>query len=164
MAYWLLKTEPDCYAWDDFVRDRSTVWDGVSNALALKNIRSMKKGDLALVYHTGNERSAVGVAEVRSNPYPDPKAADERLAVVDLRPKHKLPRPVSLSDIKADPTFEGWQFIRMGRLGVVPVPEPMWERIMELAEGEDAGGNGTAGRSPSGAGRGTRKKAKEAKA
>jgi len=141
LAYWLLKTEPDCYAWDDLVRDKSAVWDGVSNALALKNIRSMKKGDLALVYHTGDERSVVGVAEVRSDPYPDPKAGDERLAVVDLKPRHKLPRPVSLSDIKADPAFEGWQFIRMGRLGVVPVPEPMWERILELAEGDqDSGG------------------------
>jgi predicted RNA-binding protein with PUA-like domain len=146
LAYWLLKTEPDCYAWDDLVRDKSAVWDGVSNALALKNIRSMKKGDLALVYHTGDERSAVGVAEVRSDPYPDPKAGDDRLAVVDLKPRHKLPRPVSLSDIKADPTFEGWQFIRMGRLGVVPVPDHMWERILELAKGEQDGSGHKAAR------------------
>jgi predicted RNA-binding protein with PUA-like domain len=134
MAYWLLKTEPDCYAWDDLVRDKSTVWDGVSNALALKHIRSMKKGDLALVYHTGGERSAVGVAEVKSNPYPDPKVGDEKLAVVDLKPKKKLPQPVSLSDIKADKAFAGWEFLRIGRLSVVPVPPAMWERILELAE------------------------------
>ena len=134
MAYWLLKTEPDCYAWDDLVRDKSTVWDGVSNALALKHIRCMKKGDLALVYHTGDQRRAVGVAEVRSNPYPDPKEGDERLAVVDLKPKKKLAQPVSLSDIKADKAFEGWEFLRIGRLSVVPVPPPMWDRILELSE------------------------------
>ena len=134
MAYWLLKTEPGCYAWDDLVRDKSTVWDGVSNALALKHIRSMKKGDLALVYHTGDERRAVGVAEVKSDPYPDPKEGDDRLAVVDIKAKQKLPQPVALSDIKADKTFEGWDFLRIGRLSVVPVPPAMWERILELAD------------------------------
>ena len=139
MAYWLLKTEPDCYAWDDLARDKSTVWDGVSNALALKHIRSMKKGDLALVYHTGNQRAAVGIAEVFSDPYPDPKEGDERLAVVDLKPKQKLPQPVTLLDIKADNAFEGWDFLRIGRLSVVPVPEAMWRRILDLAEGDDAG-------------------------
>ena len=139
MAYWLLKTEPDCYSWDELVRDKSTVWDGVSNALALKHIRSMKKGDLALVYHTGDQRAAVGIAEVQSDPYPDPKEGNEKLAVVDLKPKRKLPQPVTLSDIKADPAFAGWDFLRIGRLSVVPVPEPMWRRILDLAEGETTG-------------------------
>ena len=134
MAYWLLKTEPNCYAWDDLARDKSTTWDGVSNALALKHIRAMRKGDLALIYHTGDERAAVGVAQVASAPYPDPKEDDERLVVVDLKPKAKLPQPVSLSDIKADPTFAGWEFLRIGRLSVVPVPDKMWERILDLAK------------------------------
>jgi predicted RNA-binding protein with PUA-like domain len=134
MAYWLLKTEPDCYAWDDLVRDKSTAWDGVSNALALKHIRTMKKGDLALVYHTGDQRQAVGVAEVKTNPYPDPKEADDKLVVVDLRAKKKLAQPVTLSDIKADKAFAGWDFLRIGRLSVVPVPPAMWERILELSE------------------------------
>jgi predicted RNA-binding protein with PUA-like domain len=133
MAYWLLKTEPGCYSWDDLVRDKSTTWDGVANALALKHIRSMKKGDLALVYHTGDERRAIGVAEVKSNPYPDPKEGDEKLVVVDLKPKKKLPQPVGLSDIKADKAFEGWDFLRIGRLSVVPVPQAMWDRIEQLA-------------------------------
>ena len=93
MAHWLLKTEPDCYAWDDLARDKKTAWDGVTNALALKHIRTMKKGDLALIYHTGDERAAVGVAEVVSAPYPDPKADDERLVVVDLKPRQKLDQP-----------------------------------------------------------------------
>ena len=134
LSYWLLKTEPDSYAWDDLARDKSAVWDGVSNALALKHIRSMKKGDLALVYHTGDERAAVGIAEVKSAPYPDPKEDDEKLAVVDLKPKKKLKRPVTLDVIKADKTFAGWDLLRIGRLSVVPVPEPMWQRILELSE------------------------------
>ena len=133
MSRWLLKTEPDCYSWDDLVRDKKTVWDGVTNALALKHIRSIKKGDEALIYHTGDERSAIGIAQVSSDPYADPKEGDDRLAVVDLKPKKKLANPVSLSDIKADPAFAGWQFLRIGRLSVVEVPDAMWDRILELA-------------------------------
>src|SRR5688572_10160140 len=123
MAYWLLKTEPDCYSWDDLARDKSTTWDGVSNALALRHIRSMKQGDLALVYHTGDERACVGVAEVRSKPYTDPKEGDERLAVVDVKLKRKLPNPVPLAVIKADKAFAGWDLIKNSRLGVMPVPD-----------------------------------------
>jgi predicted RNA-binding protein with PUA-like domain len=134
MAYWLLKTEPDCYAWDDLVRDKKTVWDGVSNALALKHIRTMQKGDLALVYHTGDERQAVGIAEIVSAPYADPKEQDEKLAVVDLKPKRKLAQPVTLAAIKSDKTFAGWDLLRISRLSVVPVPEEMWRRMEELAQ------------------------------
>jgi predicted RNA-binding protein with PUA-like domain len=134
LAYWLLKTEPGTYSWDDLVREKTAVWDGVSNALALKHIRSMNKGDLALIYHTGDERAVVGVAEVRSKPYADPNASDEKLAVVDLKPKKTLANPVTLPAIKADKTFEGWDFLRIGRLSVVPVPDKMWARILELSE------------------------------
>ena len=136
MARWLLKTEPDCYNWDNLVHDRKTVWDGVSNALALKHIRTMKKGDVALIYHTGDEKAAVGIAEVTSNPYPDPKEGDEKLVVVDLKAKKKLAQPVTLSDIKADKAFAGWDLLRIGRLSVVPVPDAMWNRIEELATPE----------------------------
>jgi predicted RNA-binding protein with PUA-like domain len=134
MARWLLKTEPDTYAWDQLVKDKRTVWDGVANNTALKHIRSMKKGDVALIYHTGDERAAVGVAEIVSNPYPDPDEQDDKLVVVDLKPKKKLPQPVTLADIKADPAFAGWDLLRIGRLSVVPVPDAMWKRIEELAE------------------------------
>jgi predicted RNA-binding protein with PUA-like domain len=134
LAYWLLKTEPDSYSWDDLVRDKSATWDGVANATALKHIRAMKKGDLALVYHTGDERAAVGIAEVKSAPYADPNEDDERLAVVDLKPKRKLAHPVDLNVIKADKAFAGWDLLRIGRLSVVPVPEAMWERILKLSE------------------------------
>jgi predicted RNA-binding protein with PUA-like domain len=133
MARWLLKTEPDCYAWSDLERDRKTVWDGVANALALKHIRAMKKGDEALIYHTGDQRAAVGIAKVISDPYADPKAGDERIAVVDVRAVKKLPQPVTLGDIKADKAFAGWDLLRIGRLGVVPTPDAMWDRVLELA-------------------------------
>src|SRR3954465_12369447 len=108
MAHWLLKTEPSSYHWDNLARAKKATWDGISNTTALKHIRTMKKGDLALIYHTGDERAAVGVAEIVSNPYPDPKEKDDRLVVVDLKPKKKLGQPVTLSDIKADKTFAGW--------------------------------------------------------
>ena len=134
MARWLLKTEPDCYAWGDLVRDKRTVWDGVTNALALKHIRTMKKGDAALIYHTGDERAAVGIAEIISAPYADPKQDEEKLVVMDLKPKRKLPNPVTLSEIKADKSFAGWDLLRNGRLSVVPVPDAAWDRLMELAE------------------------------
>ena len=134
MARWLLKTEPECYAWDDLARDKRTVWDGVSNALALKHIRAMKKGDAAIIYHTGTERAAVGLAEVVSGPYADPKEQDDRLAVVDVKAKQKLLRAVTLDEIKADKTFAGWDLLRIGRLSVVPVPEAMWERIIEMSK------------------------------
>src|SRR5207245_8856883 len=118
MAKWLLKTEPDCYSWDDLVRDKKVTWDGVSNALALKHIRSMKKGDLALIYHTGNEKQIVGVAQVTSNAYRNPKETDERIAAVDLRPNPKLNSPVTLASINSDPALKTWKLVRISRLGV----------------------------------------------
>src|SRR5688572_18314847 len=116
MAYWLLKTEPDCYSWADLARDKKATWDGVTNALALKHIRTMKKGDLALIYHTGGERQAVGIAQITSAPYPDPKEDDEKLAVVDLKPVKPLKNPVPLDVIKSDPAFTGWDLLRISRL------------------------------------------------
>ena len=119
MAFWLLKTEPDTFSWDDLSRDKKATWDGVRNPTALKHIRSMSKGDLVLIYHTGKERAAVGIAEVSSAPYPDPKEDDEKLAVIDLKPKKKLARPVTLDEFKLDKTFAGWDLLRIGRLSVV---------------------------------------------
>lgn len=137
MAYWLLKTEPGTYSWDDLVRDKSTTWNGVSNALALKHLRNMKQGDLALVYHTGDERAAIGIAEIKSKPYPDPKEDNEKLVVVDLKSKKKLANPVSLATIKADPAFADWDLLRNSRLSVMPVPDKMWQRIIKLSEAKD---------------------------
>jgi predicted RNA-binding protein with PUA-like domain len=135
MALWLLKTEPSTYSYDDLAREKKTTWDGITNATALKHIRTMKKGDSALIYHTGDERAVVGIAEITSNPYADPKAKDEKLVVFDLKPKKKLAAPVSLDTIKADKTFEGWDLLRIGRLSVVPVPPAMWKRIEQLSKG-----------------------------
>src|SRR5687768_17151154 len=98
----------------------------------------MKKGDDAIIYHTGDEKSAIGVAKIVSDPYPDPSGEDDRVAVVDLKIVKRLPNPVSLSVIKADRAFAGWDLIRNGRLGVVPVPDPMWDRLMELTT-DDSG-------------------------
>ena len=137
MAKWLLKTEPDCYTWEDLVRDKKTTWDGISNALALKHLRTMQKGDEALIYHTGDVRSAIGIAKITSKPYANPNEEDERLAVVDLKPLKKLGNPVNISDIKADKTFTGWDFLRISRLSVVPVPDAMWKRIEELSQSSD---------------------------
>jgi predicted RNA-binding protein with PUA-like domain len=137
MARWLLKTEPDTYSWDQLVKDKKTTWDGVANAMALKHLRAMKKGDVALIYHTGDEKAAVGVAEIASGPYPDPKEDDEKLVVVDLKAKRKLARPVTLAEIKADPAFAGWDLLRIGRLSVVPVPDTMWARIEELSSSSE---------------------------
>jgi predicted RNA-binding protein with PUA-like domain len=133
LAYWLLKTEPDSYSWDDLVRDKKTAWEGVKNPTALKNIRSMKKGDAALIYYTGGVRAAIGVAEIASAPYTD----DHDLTVVDIKPKKKLARPVTLDEIKADRAFADWILLRIGRLSVVPVPPGMWKRIEQLAAGDE---------------------------
>jgi predicted RNA-binding protein with PUA-like domain len=132
MAYWLLKTEPGTYGWENLVADKKATWDGVSNPTALKHIRAMKKGDTVLIYHTGDERQVVGVAEVTSDPYPDPKAKDEKLVVVDLKPRSKLANPVTLQTIKSDPAFAGWDLLRISRLSVMPVPPAMWKRLEHL--------------------------------
>jgi predicted RNA-binding protein with PUA-like domain len=134
MALWLLKTEPDSYSWEDLARDKKASWDGITNATALKHLRTMKKGDLAFIYHTGDERAAVGIAEITSDAHPDPKEDDEKLAVVDLKPKKKLKRSVTLDEFKADPAFKGWDLLRIGRLSVVPVPQKMWDRTLKLSE------------------------------
>src|SRR5947208_3358782 len=134
MANWLLKTEPGTYSWDDLVREKKTAWSGVSNATALIHLRAMGKGDSVLIYHTGSERAAVGIAQITRAAYPDPNEKDERLVVVDLKPKQKLARPVTLAEFKADKIFAGWDLLRIGRLSVVPVPQKMWDRVMELAK------------------------------
>ena len=133
MAYWLLKSEPDVYSYADLERDRQTVWDGVNNNLALKHIRTMQIGDLALIYHTGDERRAMGIAEVITMPYVDPQLDDPKRAVVDVKAIKPLPKPVTLAQIKQDQEFAGFDLIRISRLSVVPVSELHWQRILQLA-------------------------------
>ena len=133
MASWLLKTEPSEYSWEDLERDRRTVWDGVTINAALKNMRAVKEGDEAVVYHTGDERAAVGVARIASAPYPDPRARDSRLVVFDVTPERRLPRPVPLAAIKADRAFAASDLVRIPRLSVVPLPDALWRRLLALA-------------------------------
>ncbi len=131
MAYWLFKQEPSTYSYSQLESDRTTVWDGVRNNLALKHLRSVKKGDKALFYHTGEEKQAVGIMEIISDPYPDPK--DKSLVVVDVRPAGRLAKPVTLDAIKRDQAFSGWELVRISRLSVMPVPEKLWNRIIKMS-------------------------------
>lgn len=133
MNRWLVKTEPSAYSFDQLVRERKTVWDGVRNALALRHIREMKRGDRVMVYHSGSERSAVGTARVSKGPYPDPGANDPKLVVVDLTVENRLPRPVTLAEIKADGRFRGFDLIRLPRLSVMPVTTAQWSALEQLA-------------------------------
>jgi predicted RNA-binding protein with PUA-like domain len=131
--HWILKTEPSAYGFSDLVRDRRTRWEGVSNALALKHLRSMLEGDDALIYHTGNEKSLIGLARIASAPYPDPSQKDPRLVVVDIEAGKALPRQVSLAEIKADPAFQNLGLVRLSRLSVVPVEPDQWKRLLAMA-------------------------------
>ncbi len=132
-AYWLLKTEPDAYSYEDLEIEGETVWDGVRNNAALKHMRAMQAGDLALIYHTGNERCAFGIAEVTSAAYPDPQADDPKMVVVNIRAVRLLNQPVTLATIKADPFFADFALVRQSRLSVVPVNAEQWEKIIFLA-------------------------------
>ncbi len=134
MSYWLLKTEPSVYSFDDLQKDRKTVWDGVTNNLALKHLRSVKKGDQALIYHTGDEKQIVGIAQAVSEPYPDPDMKNPKLVVVNLRPKRRLGRPVTLAEIKSRKEFSSFELVRLPRLSVMPVSEATWEKILKLGK------------------------------
>jgi predicted RNA-binding protein with PUA-like domain len=132
VAYWILKTDADAYPFDQLERERRAVWDGVSNALALKHIRSMAPGDAVLIYHSNVGKELVGLARVVSAPYPDPKQRDPKLVVVDLEVDRRLPRPVTLASVKADPAFSDLGLVRMSRLSVIPVPADQWQKLLAL--------------------------------
>jgi len=127
--HWLLKTEPSTYSWDDLVREKTAVWDGVSNPVALRNLAAMKPGDDALIYHTGDEKAVVGLARVTKAAYPDPKAKDPKLLVVELAPVKPVPRQVTLTEIKADLLFRDSPLVRQGRLSVVPLTDDQFARL-----------------------------------
>lgn len=134
MAYWLFKEEPDHYSLDDLFHDKRTVWDGVENNLALKHLRSVKKGDRVLYYHTGPVKAVVGVMEVVKGPYGDPTRDDARLVVVDVKPVRRFDRPVSLAEIKSNPKFSDFALVRNSRLSVMPVTDEQWARIERLSK------------------------------
>lgn len=127
--HWLLKTEPSTYSWDDLVREKTAVWDGVSNPVALRNLAAMKPGDDALIYHTGDEKAVVGLARVTKAAYPDPKAKDPKLLVVELTPVRPLSKQVTLAAIKADALFKDSPLVRQGRLSVVNISDAQFARL-----------------------------------
>ena len=137
-AYWILKTDPDSYALADLARERRTRWDGVSNPVAVKHLRTIRAGDRAFIYHTGDEKAIVGLARAASDGYPDP--SNPRLAVVDVEFEKAVAVPVPLSAIKADAVFKDLGLVRQGRLSVVQVPPALWTRLLTMAgEAEGSG-------------------------
>jgi predicted RNA-binding protein with PUA-like domain len=131
MNYFLLKTEPTVYSYDSLVKDKKTTWDGVKSPGGVSQIKKTQKGDLAFIYHTCDEKQVVGIAEIVSDPYVDPKANNPRLYVFDLKAKQKLKRPVTLEELKADKRFQDSRLVREPRLSVQPMPEGLWKIIIE---------------------------------
>lgn len=134
MALWLFKQEPDCYSFADLMRDKATTWDGVTNALAQKHLRAVKKGDRVLFYHTGKEKAVVGIMQVVANPIPAPDDATGKQVVVAVKCGRQFKYPVTLAAIKADEAFADWELVKNSRLSVMPVSEELWNRIIALSE------------------------------
>jgi predicted RNA-binding protein with PUA-like domain len=130
---YLFKTEPTEYSYADLARDKRTAWNGISNALALIHLRRVKKGDTIVIYHSGAEKRAVGIATAASDPYPDPALADPKRVVVDLRPVRKLAQPVPLAVFKSDAGLKSVELVRNSRLSVMPLTAAQLERLLELA-------------------------------
>jgi predicted RNA-binding protein with PUA-like domain len=126
---WLFKTEPSAYSFQQLEKDRKTIWDGVKNNLALKNLKDIKKGDQILIYHTGDEKAAVGVARALSDAYPDPSKSDPKLLVVDIEAVKSLARPVTLSQIKANQKLANFDLVRLSRLSIMKVSDEQWQII-----------------------------------
>jgi predicted RNA-binding protein with PUA-like domain len=132
MAYWLIKSEPSTYSWENLEKDGQTRWDGVRNYAARIHLRGMKKGDPVLFYHSGEGTEIVGIAKVVKEAYQDPTTTDEWVAV-DFKPFKKLKKPVSLAQIKAEKQLAGMALVRIGRLSVQPVTEKEWETVLKMA-------------------------------
>ena len=136
-ARWLLKTEPSTYSGFDLEKDEKTVWDGVRNPVALKNLAQFRKGDRAFIYHTGDEKAVVAIARVVTDAYADSRPGHEPLPIVDLAFEKHLENPVSLKRIKADDYFSDFALVKLPRLSVMPVTEEQWDRVVEMARVEE---------------------------
>jgi len=132
MNYWLMKTEPSTFSWDDLVRDKKTGWDGVRNFQARNNLKAMKKGDLAFVYHSMDDKAVVGIAKITKENYPDPK--DKDWVAVEISPEKKLKRPVTLAEVKADKRLVDMVLVKSSRLSVQPVTAAEFDMIVALSE------------------------------
>ena len=133
MAYWLLKTEPSDYSFDDLVRDGQSAWTGVKNALAQKHLREMKPGDELLIYHTGDVKAVVGRGKVVAAAYADPTDKAAKFVAVDVAPGKPLARPVPLREIKGEKAFKEWGLVKIGRLSVVPTTKSQFDRVLQMA-------------------------------
>jgi len=134
MNYWLLKTEPGTFSWDDLIRDKKTGWDGVRNFQARNNLKAMEKGDLAFFYHSGDEKSVIGIAKIIKGNYPDPK--DNDWVAVEIAPVKKLKKPVTLTQIKADKRLNNMVLVKSSRLSVQPVKTEEFDLIVALSENQ----------------------------
>ena len=133
MNYWLVKSEPHKYSWEQFNKDGRTMWEGVRNFAARNNLRAMKKGDQLFYYHSNEGMEIVGIAEVAKEAYQDPTTDDANWVVVDVKPVKKLKKPVSLPQIKEDKRLANMALVKLSRLSVQPVTTDEWMRILELA-------------------------------
>ena len=133
MAYWLVKSEPSVYSWDQFVKEKETCWSGVRNYAARLHLRAMKKGDEVFFYHSNEGTNIVGIAKVSKEAYPDPTTDDDRWVAVDLKAVRKIKNPVTLDTIKKNKRLTNMALVRLGRLSVQPVTEEEWNVVMELA-------------------------------
>lgn len=134
MAYWLMKTEPGAWSWEDQVKAGTAEWDGVRNYQAANNMKAMQKGDRAFFYHSVNEKRIVGIVEVAREYYPDPSDSSGRFGMVDVRALKPMNRPVTLADIKAEPRLQHLDLIRQSRLSVMPIDEDAWKLICTMGE------------------------------
>jgi len=135
--YWLAKQEPSGprgYNLSILQKEKTTVWDGVHNNLALKHMRNMKKGDQIIYYHTGDERQAIGIMSVITNPHPNPEEDNDRFVVVNVKFKEKFRKPVSLEQMKKEKSFKNWELLRIARLSVMPVPKSIWDKIIKMSQ------------------------------
>ncbi len=138
MAYWLLKTEPSTYGFDDLERDECALWDGIHNPQALNYVRAMRTGDQVLIYHSGEQRAVVGSGSIPREPYPDSEANDPKATVVDVLVGKRVPRPVTLSTIKADPLFADSALVKQPRLSVVQLTGEQWHQLAALSGLDEA--------------------------
>ncbi len=134
MNYWLLKTEPSVYSYSNLEKEKRTIWDGVTSPGGLFQIKNVRKGDLTFIYHTGDEKQVVGIAEIITDPYPDPKAKNPKIFVFDIKPKNPLKHPVTLAMVKADKRFNNSRLVNEGRLSVQPMPKVLWDIIIRMSD------------------------------
>ena len=134
MNYWLCKQEPSSYNFDSLETEKTTSWDDVHNYLAIKHINSMEKGDLAFFYHSGDEKQIVGIMEIMSTAYPNPKEKNPKFVTIDLKYKKRLKRPVTLAEMKTNKKFKDWELLRISRLSVMPVTSQIWNEILGISQ------------------------------